>query len=81
MKYKAPKIIRIFIARLALKLADLKNDFHCRLIKCLNMMAGLFYLKVSGENINFVTLHCFFLNLPFQIATSMLNFEEKLMYE
>jgi hypothetical protein len=41
IKYKAPKPIMIFSAKLVAKDAERKKDFHSNLMKCLNIVNGL----------------------------------------
>jgi hypothetical protein len=41
IKYKAPKPIMIFKAKLVAKDAERKKDFHSNLMKCLNIVNGL----------------------------------------
>jgi hypothetical protein len=38
IKYKAPKPIMIFSAKLVAKDAERKKDFHSNLMKCLNIV-------------------------------------------
>jgi len=45
IKYRAPKIISILKARLVLKEAARKKDFHWRLKKCLNIKVGKNYTQ------------------------------------